>query len=98
MERPIPKLPLAQRDLSCGDHMSCAHAFARLDSLYSGCGRHNCRKIEDVTGHLDGSAADSSAAVDLVASQPLYTKITSISKDGSKAHDVQSVFRRSRLA
>jgi hypothetical protein len=56
--------------------MSCAHAFAGFDGLFPGRGRYNCRKAEDVAGHLDSSAADSPAAVDLVARQPLYTRIT----------------------
>jgi len=55
------------------DHMSCAVAFAGFDGLFSRCGRHDCRKLEDVAGQLDGSATNSSAAVDLVhavVSQP----------------------------
>jgi len=49
------------------DHVGCAHAFAGFDRLFPGRGRYDCRKVEHVAGHLDGSAADSPAAIDLIS-------------------------------
>lgn len=47
------------------DHMSCSHAFAGVDGFFSRGRRHNCGQVEDVAGHLDGSAADASSTIDL---------------------------------
>ena len=73
----LQSFDLLDEILSVIDHMSCAHAFAGFDCLVPRRRRHNCRKIEDVASHLNGSAADSATAVDLVESQPFYTRIPS---------------------
>jgi hypothetical protein len=73
----LQSFDLLDEILSVIDHMSCAHAFAGFDRLLSRRRRHNCRKVEDVAGHLNGSAANSATAVDLVAGQPFYTRIPS---------------------
>lgn len=80
------------------DHTSRTHEFAGFDSLFARCCRHNCRKVEDVAGKLNRSAADSSAAVDLIASQSVLQRPHRSIRDRSKGNDERSVSRHSHPA
>lgn len=67
----VQGLDLGHEVFAVVDHVSGAHAFARLDGLFAGCGGYHRWKIQHTACELDGCAADAAAAVDLVRGEGL---------------------------